>query len=215
MTPIQKRLTVVAFGDSITQQGFNVEFGGWIALMADKWPQQTDFLNRGHSGHTTRHALELMRQGVLGNPNVVVVFFGANDACLPSVEHHVPLEEYRANLKTIVKTLQVKSKVILVTPPPPYLPDLIKRNMEKGKTITADRNVEFTEKYQNVVLDIGKELNLPVADLFSALVNDPKAHLRDGLHLNALGNRELYQLMIGALENLDVGLTISSRRAIV
>jgi len=209
LTPTPKRTTVVVFGDSITQQGFSVEFGGWVALLADKWPRQADFLNRGYSGHTTRHALELMRQGVIGSPNAVIVFFGANDACLPSVEHHVPLEEYRSNLKTIAKTLQLNSKVVLITPPPPYLPDLVKRNIERGKIITADRNVEYTEKYQRVVLALGKELNLPVVDLFSALVNDPKVHLRDGLHLSAKGNRELSQLLIGILENLDIGLTTS------
>lgn len=45
-------------------------------------------------------------------PLAVTVFFGANDACLPdrcSGFQHVPLDEYKHNLRSIVSFLKVSS----------------------------------------------------------------------------------------------------------
>lgn len=76
---------------------------------------------RGYSGYNTRWALKILERvfpagGVEGGeeepPLAITVFFGANDACLPdrcSAFQHVPLDEYKQNLLSIVSFLKVPS----------------------------------------------------------------------------------------------------------
>lgn len=56
-----------------------------------------------------------------GSRTLMVVFFGANDATAPDYFMHVPLEEYGANLRSIVRRSQDAMPgvtVVIVTPPP-------------------------------------------------------------------------------------------------
>ena len=55
-----------------------------------------------------------------GEAMLTTVFFGANDAALQPVSiQHVPLEEYKANIKSLVeKLLKRSSNVLIITPPP-------------------------------------------------------------------------------------------------
>lgn len=73
---------------------------------------------RGYSGYNTRWALKVLERAFPGRddggeaPLAVTVFFGANDACLPdrcSGFQHVPLDEYKQNLRSIVSFLKVPS----------------------------------------------------------------------------------------------------------
>lgn len=73
---------------------------------------------RGYSGYNTRWALKVLERAFPGRddggeaPIAVTVFFGANDACLPdrcSAFQHVPLDEYKQNLRSIVSFLKVPS----------------------------------------------------------------------------------------------------------
>lgn len=78
---------------------------------------------RGYSGYNTRWALKVMERvfpGAVGDggeyPSAVTVFFGANDACLPercSGFQHVPLLEYKENLRSIVSFLKVTFLLLL------------------------------------------------------------------------------------------------------
>lgn len=73
-------------------------------------------IHRGFSGYQTRWALEMFDEIVLKNsPDLVVLFFGANDAVVPGVLQHVPLEKYRENLMNMIDTLKkVQLSLILV-----------------------------------------------------------------------------------------------------
>eukprot|EP01042_Synura_sphagnicola_P005138 gene5138-6547_t len=53
---VYRRKKVVAFGDSITQHGFNTDNHGWVAKLADWWTRRVDVLNRGYSGYNSRWA---------------------------------------------------------------------------------------------------------------------------------------------------------------
>lgn len=73
---------------------------------------------RGYSGYNTRWALKVVdrvfpaaESGGAAAPLAVTVFFGANDACLPDrygAFQHVPVDEYKWNLHSIVASLKVK-----------------------------------------------------------------------------------------------------------
>uniref|UniRef100_A0A453QFH3 Uncharacterized protein n=1 Tax=Aegilops tauschii subsp. strangulata TaxID=200361 RepID=A0A453QFH3_AEGTS len=116
---------LVLFGDSITEQSFRP--GGWGAALADTYSRKADIVVRGYGGYNSRWALFLIQRifPLVGLPPVATtIFFGANDAALPgrtSQRQHVPVEEYRQNLKTIVNHLKDCSKsmvILLITPPP-------------------------------------------------------------------------------------------------
>lgn len=108
------RPKLVLLGDSITQQSFSLERSGWGAALADHFQQKLDVINRGASGYNTRWTLPLLAQLFPSNehaPLVVLIFFGANDACAPSLPgslslQHVPVDEYEQNLVKIVKFIK-------------------------------------------------------------------------------------------------------------
>jgi hypothetical protein len=88
---------------------------------------QVDVVLRGYSGYNTRWALKVLERvfplslgGDGGNetaPVALTVFFGANDACLPdrcSGFQHVPLHEYKDNLRSIVSFFKVTYMLLIV-----------------------------------------------------------------------------------------------------
>ena len=87
--PIRMRPAIVLFGDSITQQGFGWDGGtGWVSLLSSAYSRRADVLNRGYSGYTSRHAVDLLPRvfpAVADESNCLfaTVFFGANDSALP------------------------------------------------------------------------------------------------------------------------------------
>ena len=120
----QPRAQLLLFGDSITQQSFSV--GGFGARLADRYQRRAHVLNFGYSGYNTRWAVELLPHLCdmqVATVRLVTIFFGANDAS--HVEHnerqHVPLSEYKANLRTIIDHVRAHcaaAKIILLCPPP-------------------------------------------------------------------------------------------------
>jgi len=106
-----KRKRVVFFGDSITQHGFNVQINGWVSQLANWWTRRIDVVNRGYSGYNSKWARLVVEKAVVNEkPDLVFVFFGANDAVDKEVVQHVPLHEYEDNMRYILTTIQ---KVVL------------------------------------------------------------------------------------------------------
>jgi lysophospholipase L1-like esterase len=87
---------------------------------------QADVILRGYRGYNTSWALLILDKifsELSSPPDVVTVFFGANDAALPvpDGEHfHVPLPQYKANLHQIVSHIKVNA-----TPTHPSCPTSI------------------------------------------------------------------------------------------
>lgn len=103
LTPRKKR--AVFFGDSITQHGSNTS--GWVASMVQWWFRRVDVINRGFSGYNSRWALMIVNEVVVTEkPDIVFIFFGANDAVDVSVPQHVSLTDYKSNMEHIVLTLK-------------------------------------------------------------------------------------------------------------
>ena len=111
-----------------------------------------------------------------------MVFFGANDACLPSSStgQHVPLNQYKANLRAILGHTLVKRQqphLILVTPPPVNEYQLEVSDLEKG-IVEIRRTAEHTRKYADACREVGNELGVTVLDLWSTFM--VKAGWRSG-----------------------------------
>jgi isoamyl acetate esterase len=79
---------------------------------------------RGLSGYNTRWALKVLTRAMEGaaagaDPAAVTVFFGANDASLPDrkqAHQHVPLGEYKSNLRAICWYFKVLMPTLSLTP---------------------------------------------------------------------------------------------------
>lgn len=202
------------FGDSITEQSFRS--GGWGAALADTYSRKADILNRGYGGYNTRWALFLLHHifplGSADPPAVTTVFFGANDAALPgraSERQHVPVDEYKENLRKIVQHLKECSStmlIVLITPPPVDEEGRFEyaRSLYGAKAMTSpERTNEVAGIYAGRCVELAKELNVPSIDLWSQMQQTEgwqKRFLSDGLHLTVEGNTFVYQEVVRVLQ---------------
>lgn len=93
------------------------------------------------------------------------IFFGANDAVLPDspTHQHVPLQEYKQNLRSLIthETIEAhQPRIILITPGP----------VDEYQFFVRQRTAEHTKLYADACREIGKELGVPVLDLWSVLM---------------------------------------------
>ncbi|CAI5509960.1 unnamed protein product [Closterium sp. Naga37s-1] len=173
---------------------------------------QVDVVLRGYSGYNTRWALFLLPKlfpkgdTSIPPPALVTVFFGANDAALPgrrSGKQHVPIPEFKENLRVIVTHLQSLGPnvhVVLITPPPV---DEAGR-MEFAKCGEQCLKNVVTGKYAAAVGEVAEACGgVPVIDLWTVLQQQPTWHslLSDGLHLAPGGNKVLFEQLSSLLQS--------------
>jgi isoamyl acetate esterase len=217
--------TIFLFGDSITQRGYQQDLGfGWVSALSNAYIRKLNVVNAGLSGYNTKMALHTLAQ-VLPTPEqanirFLTIFFGANDARFPNTpqaEQHVPLDQYRRNLRKLVQHPLVqahKPKIILITPPPVDEALCEKLELEIWGIDVVRRTAEVVSQYAQVVRDVGKELDIAVLDVWSAFMEKtgwkpgmpligakgvPQTKgmelptlLLDGLHLTGEGNKIVY-----------------------
>ncbi|KAG5536914.1 hypothetical protein RHGRI_024373 [Rhododendron griersonianum] len=204
------RPQIVLFGDSITEQSFRS--GGWGASLADNYSRKADIVLRGYGGYTSRWALFLLHHIFpLGSgmpPAAATIFFGANDAALlgrNGEKQHVPIGEYKDNLRRIVYHLKECSPtmlVVIITPPPideegrmAYARSLYGEKAMK----LPERTNEATGVYVKQCVELAKELGLPSINLWSKMQETEgwqKKFLSDGLHLTPEGNAVVHQEVV-------------------
>ena len=193
---------VVLFGDSITQFGFSLSEEGWCAAVANHFQRRADIIHRGFSGYNTRWARMILPALVNGTnvPDVVVIFFGANDAAAND-HQHIPLDQYKINLKHMCHYLTevgvAKQSILLLTPPP-----VSDEDWAKISGVPGERKFSVAKEYARAVCEVGSEEGVGVVDVFGEIGGrkDYRDHFTDGLHLNERGNGMVAELVIKALE---------------
>ena len=204
------------FGDSITQRSFGEDNQpGWGSLLAHTFQRQVDIINRGLSGYNTTHALQvspfIITPSTTKHTKLFTVFFGANDAALEHISpQHIPLNEYKSNLITIVEQIKAvraspSIPLIVITPPPVdegawFAQCKITNNAQT----LPNRTNSAAKAYGEAAKDAFKTSqylseNVFICDSFDALGgNDDNyiRHLNDGLHLSGSGNVALYDALI-------------------
>ncbi|XP_027339023.1 GDSL esterase/lipase At5g45920 [Abrus precatorius] len=219
------RPKIFLFGDSITEDSFDV--GGWGASLAHHFSRSVDVVLRGYSGYNTRWALKVLDRvfpGSLGGdggtgaaPLAVTIFFGANDASLPdrcSAFQHVPLHEYKQNLRSIVSFFKKQwptTPVLLITPPPIDDDARLRFPYVDNPQGLPERTNEAAGEYARGCIAVAGECGVPVVDLWTKMQQFPdwrKSHLSDGLHLTQSGNRVVFEEVIAKLR--DEGLSLES-----
>ena len=104
-----------------------------------------------------------------------MIFFGANDASLPKAQgnQHVPIPRYKGNLTKIINHPAVvahKPRIVLVAPPPVneyliWIGDKAKGYDKPSRTAIG------TKSYADAACELGKELGIPVLNLWSAFMS--------------------------------------------
>ncbi|XP_076885833.1 GDSL esterase/lipase At5g62930-like, partial [Bidens hawaiensis] len=141
-------------------------------------------------------------------PIAATVFLGANDAALPgrtSEHQHVPIEEYKENLRKIVRHIKECSPtmlIVLITPPPideegrlQYAKSLYG---EKAMTL-PERTNEVAGNYASACVEVAKELGVSAVNLWSKMQETQgwqKTFLSDGLHLTPDGNKVVFEEVV-------------------
>lgn len=204
---------IILFGDSLTQLSWDLDQEGIGARLANLYVRKLDILNRGFSGYNTNWALPVWEQLIAKRGEVqhytprvqlITIWFGANDACLPGCTQHVPLSRFSENLTMMVRAIRApesqwyspETRLLLITPPPIHVPSM---NVDMQPTRTFD----VTKAYAEEVKKVGETENVPVVDAWSriweAAGNNKevvKSFLTDGLHLGKSG----YEVVFVALE---------------
>ncbi|GFQ05342.1 GDSL esterase/lipase at5g45920 [Phtheirospermum japonicum] len=210
------RPKIYLFGDSITEESFSD--GGWGASLANHFARKLDVVLRGYGGYNTRWALKMIEKMFPSSdsndpPLAITVFFGANDACLAdrsSSSQHVPLNEYKKNLHTIIAFFKKQwptARVILITPPPIDEDGRLQYPYIDNVSGLPERTNEAAGHYAKQCLAVAAECNVLAIDLWNKmqLVSGwQKLYLRDGLHLTRDGNKVVFEEVIGRLSEAHI-----------
>ncbi|KAI9915569.1 hypothetical protein PsorP6_007874 [Peronosclerospora sorghi] len=143
--------------------------------------------------------MERELSGALRSPSLITIWLGANDAALPdghAAGQHVPLATYKENLVKIIQFFQTrapKACILLITPP--HVDDAVR--MARSPSGCAERTNAVTGLYAQACVDVARELNVHVLDMYTFFHTMPDRDraqcLDDGLHFTAEGNRLVEQ----------------------
>ncbi len=128
-------------------------------------------INAGISGdNATNAATRLERDVLCHHPDLVTVCFGLNDSMNPDVEGG--LKQYRESLtKIATDVLASGAECILITPSPmcKYVAGEVPEGILRDVATEAAKvqNEGILARYVEVIREVGKALNIPVADTYA------------------------------------------------
>ncbi len=220
-------LTIVALGDSTT--AVDDWSGRAIEVYADLLPGALDasgirarVVNAGISDTTTREARERLDRDVRAfAPDIVVIQFGINDswidADLGRREPRVTRDEYRDNLRYLVRTLKADgAQVLLMTPNPmrwvdPVYIEVFQKNPGLLDT-QAERGINgLLDLYAEDVRVVAREEAVPLVDVHRVFEDYGKEPGRsigdllisgDGIHPNTVGQRLVCRTLAAEIAGL-------------
>ena len=132
---------------------------------------------------------------------LLTIWFGANDACLPHSPQHVPLAQFSANLTAIIRTLKSPTsphyapwtRILLLTCPPVNTLQRGAELAQRDPPLTLDREFDVTRQYAEAAKEVGEREGVPVVDVWTMLwegcgkeERNLEKYLYDGLHVNEL-----------------------------
>lgn len=173
-------------------------------------------ISRGFSGYNTRWCniiLPSVLDAAIAKETVAMtVFLGANDSTEPDLNprQHVPLEEYKENLKDIINFAMSqgisREKIILISPPAFHADAWAVICKQRGKILS--KNNENTGVYAQACCQVADEMGTKKVDLYSVMMKteDFTVFLDDGLHLSEKGSQLLFDQLQPILEKLTAHL---------
>jgi len=194
---ISRPVHVLAFGDSLTA-GFGVVRHASVPARLEKILRQqglnVTFTNAGLSGDTSAGGLVRFEQALAGHPDLVMLELGANDN-LQAIDP----ARTEANLAAMLTRLQQGGIPALLI------------GIRPLRNLGAQANARFSAIFTRLAATYGIPL---YPDLLAGVAGRPGLLLRDGLHPNSKGTREMARRLAPLLaERLrNIGATESSRQ---
>ncbi|HBQ58584.1 MAG TPA: hypothetical protein DD671_02895, partial [Balneolaceae bacterium] len=198
--PMDGEETIVAFGDSITEDA-----QGWFTILKHVLEISTEdanfnFINAGVAYNTTAEALRRIdRDVIIHEPDWVIVALGTFDAQRLNIAPNrtlLPLSETWENIETIQSVLdeRVSNPVIWVTPAP-VITEMLNENPLYDFTIEKKDLVQVQE------LVSGKQGAIIDSTARRMGESEPQAwnYLPDGLHHSLSGHMETVKAIIKKL----------------
>lgn len=202
--PMDGEETIVAFGDSITEDA-----QGWFTILKHVLEISTEdanftFINAGVSYNTSAEALRRIdRDVIIHEPDWVIIALGTFDAQRLNIAPNrtlLPLSETWENIETIQTVLdeRVSNPVIWVTPAP-VISEMLNENPLYDFTIEKNdlgQVQELVSGKQGAIID-------PTGQRMGR--DEPKAwnYLPDGLHHSLSGHMETVKAIIKKLADKD------------
>ena len=193
---------VLAIGDSITTYRYS------YARMLAHLMSGAECMNRGYSGYTSTHGLELTYTQFLAlEPDLVFIMYGVNDCKIfgepgkKSRKTLVSLEEFRVNMAAIVEAFRrhTRARIVLMTPTPVVV-TTTNRLREFSKIHLSWQNHDLKARAQ-LCREVSAQFQTDFVDLYKAFgdVPDASLYLLDGLHPNIDGQQQILLTIAWAL----------------
>lgn len=191
-------VTIVAFGDSITETSHQQTDDRWPEILRRKLQEnfagiEIAVVNAGVGGNTSREGLARIKKDVVcHHPHFVLFEFG-NDPT-PEPARHVAVDEFIKNLSLIIARISTEAGGC---PIPLIFPPIIDRWHCDYNHPVAQQNGgqdRHQEQYRAATRQVARDHRLPLADIDGALRTEiaqqgpESCILPDGVHLTARSN---------------------------
>jgi len=194
-------LNIIFFGDSISYGQLIDKDKTWVERLKRKF-ENINIINSSVCGDTTRLALLRIHQWVLElKPDIVFIQFGINDSNYWQTDkglQRVSEKSFKANIEEIVvRVKHFNTKKIFLLTNVPTLKILNINNKDIHQNIGV-------RKYNIIIRNIAKELNITLIDIEEVLKNKKKLEtylLDDGVHLSEKGHDLYYECIYSYLED--------------
>lgn len=198
-------MRILVFGDSITYGAWDSE-GGWADRLK-RWAHRRylekgtklQLINLGIGGDTSTKILARMENEIKARhsaswPFMIVLMVGSNDGRVREGVVEVPLDEFSANYREIVKIAEsYTDKIITVGLPPLGRPEVDFKEMQY-----SDASLE---RYDSEIRAIAGEYDLPFVDV-RPVFTAKDAFSPDLLHPNDKGHEIICDAVKAEIEKL-------------
>ena len=176
-------------------------------------------VNAGVSGITMRDARKCLAHDVLDlKPRIVVMQFGINDSVFdvwkkpPATKPRIPLSEFRDNLCGMIQQCRERKAIVILmtTNPLRWTPRVKKLYGKPPYRVDAADGFDSPSlaRYNDVILQVAKELKIPLVNIHAAYPEFAKAHntdidglLLDGMHPNDLGHQLVAERLVPLIQS--------------
>jgi lysophospholipase L1-like esterase len=124
------KLNLMLIGDSITQLGSDESYGHHLGLkIQEKWGNEFAVANCGVGGHSVRGGTIVLPRSLrtMPHPDLVFVFFGANDGKALGLKKEFGQHDFRMKLERLIDAIRTETQgipdICLLSGVPRLLPD--------------------------------------------------------------------------------------------
>ena len=208
-----KKLTIVAFGDSITNGvgAFEVTdetaYRGLVRQrLSEELGLEVVVINAGVNGDITPLAIERLGSDVLSyEPRIVTVMFGVNDAGYYRPETdgfaetpRVELSHFERCLNAIAEGILGAGAKLAILTPLPMNPHYWGTDLP----VYVENGLNFlVTQYAQKCRDVASKVGVPLVDTYAHFDSHPETQdlVPDGIHPNPEGHRTIADLLYPAL----------------